>query len=282
MAVQAQLYSDYYQNNNNMGFANLPQDWVLMTGSSVFGIGDENRTLCSYEQPQDQRFLESQKIMNSSASPSSPYHNLVSSSLVSSSSYSRRNGMIGFQNLSSELERQRLEMGCFLHFQNEKLKAVLNEETRRREVILMQNYESKMKSIMDAKDDVLNTATNRTRELQNCLLMAEKEAKDWEKKAIENEAMVTDLNRKLNQARERKHEDAESVCNGGDDDDDEEEERERQKKMVCKACHVRSSCILLLPCRHLCCCRTCEGLLMFCPVCETVKNGSLEVFFGLN
>ncbi|KAL7589780.1 probable BOI-related E3 ubiquitin-protein ligase 2 [Lactuca sativa] len=278
MAVHAQCYSDLYQ-NNNMGFANLPQDWVLMTGSSVFGIGDENRASCPYEQQQDQRFLEPQKIMNSA----SDYHNLVLSS-----SNSRRNGMIGFQNLSSELERQRLEMDCFLHFQNEKLKAVLNEETRRREVIMMQGYESKMKAIMEAKEQILNTATNRTIELQNCLLMAEKEAKDWEKKAIENEAMVTDLNRKLYQARERNHEDAESVCNGGgdhdhDDEDDDDDEREtREKKMVCKVCHVRSSCILLLPCRHLCCCRGCEGLLMFCPVCETVKNGRLEVFFGLN
>ncbi|KAL4575465.1 hypothetical protein LXL04_022309 [Taraxacum kok-saghyz] len=263
MAVQAQCYSDLYQ-NNSMGFANLPQDWVLMTGSSVFGIGDENRALCSYEQQQDQRLLES---MNSA----SDYHNLVMSS-----SNSRRNGMIGFQNLSSELERQRLEMDCFLHFQNEKLKAVLNEESRRRDLIMMQGYESKMKAIMEAKDDVLNTAANRTRELQNCLLMAEKDAKDWERKAIETEAMVTDLNRKLYEARERNNEDAESVCNGGNNDDEREREREKKKKMACKVCHVRSSCVLLLPCRHLCSCRGCEGLLMFCPVCETVKNGSLE------
>ncbi|GKB28707.1 hypothetical protein Tco_0868108 [Tanacetum coccineum] len=34
-----------------------------------------------------------------------------------SSSNSRRNGTFGFQNLSSELERQGLEMDCFLHFQ---------------------------------------------------------------------------------------------------------------------------------------------------------------------
>lgn len=269
MAVQAQCYSDLYQ-NNSMGFANLPQDWVLMSGSSVFGIGDENRAYCSYEQQQDQRFLESPKIMNSA----SDYHNLVLSS-----SNSRRNPMIGFQNLSSELEKQRLEMDCFLHFQNEKLKALLHEETRRREIIMIQGYESKMKAIMEAKEQVLNTATNRTIELQNFLQMAEKEAREWEIKAVENEAMVTDLNRRLNQARERNHEDAESVCNGGGDDDD---EREREKKMACKVCHVRSSCVLLLPCRHLCCCRACEGLLMFCPVCETVKNGSLEVFFGLN
>ncbi|KAJ9553870.1 hypothetical protein OSB04_017915 [Centaurea solstitialis] len=264
MAVQAQLYSDHYQNNinnNNMG------DWVLMSGSSVFGSGGDQQQ--QQQQIQDQqRFLDnSQKMMNSN--------------LVSSSS-SRRNGIIGFQNLSSELERQRLEMDCFLHFQNEKLKAVISDEARRREVILMQNYELKMKAIMDAKEEVLNTATNRTRELQNCLLMAEKEAKDWEKKAMENEAMVTDLNRKLNQVKDRKHEeDAESVCYGNDDDDLKEIQK-KKKKMVCKVCHVRSTCVLLLPCRHLCCCRPCEGLLMFCPVCETVKNGSLEVFFGLN
>ncbi|XP_071733104.1 probable BOI-related E3 ubiquitin-protein ligase 3 [Rutidosis leptorrhynchoides] len=269
MAVQAQLYSDHYNynyQNNNMGFS---QDWHF---SSVFDFGNENKNLSSspsssYQHHQDQSFL-----MNSA----SGYHqNLVSSS------NSRRNGMIGFQNLSSELERQRLEMDCFLHFQNEKLKAVLNEETRKREMLLMQSYELKMKAIMDAKDEVLSTATSRTKELENYLLMAEKESKNWEKKAIENEAMMTDLNRKINQVIETKQGDAESVCGGGGGDDD-HEEKERQKRMVCKMCHVRSSCVLLLPCRHLCCCRFCEGLLMFCPMCETVKNGSLEVYFGLN
>lgn len=106
MAVQAQLYSDHYYLNNNMGFS---QDWVLMSNSSVFDIGNENKQLSSspssssYQHQQDQSFL-----MNSA----SGYHqNLVSSS------NSRRNGMIGLQNLSSELERQRLEMDCFLHFQ---------------------------------------------------------------------------------------------------------------------------------------------------------------------
>lgn len=140
----------------------------------------------------------------------------------------------------------------------------------------MYNYETKMKSLMEAKDEAITTATNRTTELENYLKMAEKESKNWEKKAIENEAIVTELTKKINQVKSRKHEDAESVYNVGFD----HEEKERKKRMVCKMCHVRSSCVLLLPCRHLCCCRSCEGTLMFCPVCETVKNGSLEVFFG--
>ncbi|GJW31605.1 hypothetical protein Tco_0051637 [Tanacetum coccineum] len=43
-----------------------------------------------------------------------------------SSSNSRRNGTFGFQNLSSELERQGLEMDCFLHFQ--KMTSATQEE----------------------------------------------------------------------------------------------------------------------------------------------------------
>ncbi|KAJ0847403.1 putative E3 ubiquitin-protein ligase BOI [Helianthus annuus] len=273
MAVQAQFFSDppyqnfyYNNNNNNMGFS---QDWPFMSG-----FGDHNNkpisssSLSQYQQQyqqQDQTFQDSQKIMNS-------HHNLVSSSI------SRMNG---FQGLSSELERQRLEMDYFLHFQNEKLKAVLNEETRKREMIMMHNYESKMKAILDTKEEALNTAKMRTKELQNYLSMAEKEANNWERKAMETEVMMTELHTKLKQARARSHEDAESVCGGGNDDHEEEEEQERQKRMVCKVCHVRRSCVLMLPCRHLCCCSGCEGLLMFCPVCESVKNGSLEVFFGL-
>ncbi|KAK9059889.1 hypothetical protein SSX86_020593 [Deinandra increscens subsp. villosa] len=269
MAVQAHLSSDYYQ-NNTMGLSNVNQDWVLMSGSSVFGFGGENESLCfSYEGRQDQGVLDSQKVVKFG----SDYHDAVSSS------NSRGNGMIGLQDLFSEIEKQRLEMNYFLHFQNEKLKASINEETRKREMIIMQNYESKMKAIVNAKDEALNTANHRTKNLQTYLLMAEKEAKFWEKKAIETESMMTDLNRKLKQARARTHEDAESIiCNGEDDDD----RKERQEKMVCKMCHVRSTCVLVLPCRHLCCCRHCEGLLVFCPVCETLKNGSLEVFMGVN
>ncbi|KAK1416450.1 hypothetical protein QVD17_32241 [Tagetes erecta] len=249
MAVQAQLYSDHYQNCCYNNPNNTSQDWLF--------ISDENRVLCSsssYEH-QDPRF-------------------------VNDFSSERKIGMFssyGFQNLSSELERQRLEMDCFLQFQNEKLKAVLNEETRKREIMMMQSYELKMKAIINEKDEALNTARNRATELQNYLTMAEKEAENWEKKAMETEAMVIELNTKIKQARARRHEDAESICNGDDDD-----ERQKQRMMVCKVCHVRSTCVLLLPCRHLCCCRGCEGLLMFCPVCETVKNGSLEVIFETN
>ncbi|XP_076885672.1 E3 ubiquitin-protein ligase BOI-like [Bidens hawaiensis] len=270
MAVQAQFYSDHNNNNNNinnMGCSNMPQDWCYMSNSSLFGFGDEYQ--------QDQGFLDSQKVVNFD----SGYRK------IGSASNSRGNGMIEFQNLSCELERQRLEMNCFLHLQNEKLKAVLNEETRKRELILMHNYESKMKAIFYEKDEVLNTATIRAKKLQNYVLMAEKEAKIWEKKAIESEAIMTDLNKKLIQARARTHEDAESVCNGDDHsiiNNHKNNGKERQEKMVCKMCHVRSTCVLLLPCKHLCCCTHCEGLVMFCPVCETVKNGSLEVFFGLN
>nr|GFB47623.1 hypothetical protein [Tanacetum cinerariifolium] len=92
MAVQAQFFSDHYQNYNynynNMGFSNMP----YMNGASVFEDQQQDQRIMSYED------------------------NLVSSCVVSSSN-STRNGIFGFQNLSSDLERQGLEMDCFLHFQ---------------------------------------------------------------------------------------------------------------------------------------------------------------------
>lgn len=154
---------------------------------------------------------------------------------------------------------------------------------------MLQRYESKLNDLVMQRDDDLTSATSRTMELQNCLVRAEMEAREWQKKAIENEALVLDLNKKLSQMREKVKEDyywLQSANNGAQDAEsvcdivEEENQYNDNKKLACKLCHVRSSCVLLLPCRHLCCCKSCEGLLGFCLVCGTPKNAGLEVFIG--
>ncbi|KAK2982271.1 hypothetical protein RJ640_020823 [Escallonia rubra] len=141
------------------------------------------------------------------------------------------------QSLVPELERQSMEMNLYLQFQNDRLRTVLQEETRQRAVLLLQRYESKLMSLMRKKDADLAVATKKTMELQDCLVRAEMEAQTWQKMAIHNEAQIIDLNNKLNQAKERETllsngtQDAESVCDSPNQED-------YNNKMACRMCHM--------------------------------------------
>ncbi|KAK6115186.1 hypothetical protein DH2020_007455 [Rehmannia glutinosa] len=115
------------------------------------------------------------------------------------------------QSLSSELEKQRLEMDWFLQMENKRLRRSILEEETRQKALLMRKYESRIKILMLQKDEELAFARNKTRELQDFLTRAEMEAKAWEKKATEKEAIVSDLNNRLNQVK-MKDDDAVSFC----------------------------------------------------------------------
>lgn len=45
----------------------------------------------------------------------------------------------------------------------------------------------------------------------------------------------------------------------------------------CRNCGKVESCVLLLPCRHLCLCTVCGSSLHTCPVCKSTKEASLHV-----
>ena len=49
---------------------------------------------------------------------------------------------------------------------------------------------------------------------------------------------------------------------------------------VCKGCRKRVASVVLLPCRHLCVCTECDGVLQACPLCLTMRNSSVEVFLS--
>ncbi|KAJ6882246.1 hypothetical protein NC651_028760 [Populus alba x Populus x berolinensis] len=53
-----------------------------------------------------------------------------------------------------------------------------------------------------------------------------------------------------------------------------------KKQMTCRACKINEASILLFPCRHLCLCKVCEGLIDVCPICRIAKSSSVEVFLS--
>ncbi|KAI9086930.1 hypothetical protein K1719_031091 [Acacia pycnantha] len=67
-------------------------------------------------------------------------------------------------------------------------------------------------------------------------------------------------------------------------DKEEEEEEEGKtrrtewtKSRMCRKCGREESCVLMLPCRHLCVCTVCGSSLNTCPVCRSFKTGSVHV-----
>lgn len=46
---------------------------------------------------------------------------------------------------------------------------------------------------------------------------------------------------------------------------------------LCRNCGKEESCVLILPCRHLCLCTVCGSTVYTCPICKSSKNASVHV-----
>ena len=153
---------------------------------------------------------------------------------------------------------------------------------------LINSLELKSLNLIRQKEEDLAKAKKKSKELEECLKKAEMESQAWQRVAKENEAKVVSLTNTLEQVRERmalvsnQAEDTESCCGPCERREEQELEIMQTKGniMACKSCNSRRSCVLFLPCRHLCCCYFCEALLDYCPVCKSAKEGCMEVFLA--
>uniref|UniRef100_A0A2P2JCM1 RING-type domain-containing protein n=2 Tax=Rhizophora mucronata TaxID=61149 RepID=A0A2P2JCM1_RHIMU len=53
--------------------------------------------------------------------------------------------------------------------------------------------------------------------------------------------------------------------------------RRRRRRRLCRNCGREESCVLLLPCRHLCLCTACGSSLRACPICKSTMDDSFHV-----
>lgn len=244
MAIQAQLFSE------NLGFA-LGNSQDLSVES---GCGFDNLCFASSQQQQHQQLIQLDQFQNPK--------NLQS--------------MAFSQSVSAHIERQRLEFEQFVNLQNERLRIAMQEERRQQMAVLMKKYEWKTELLFKQKEEEIARGAKRNTELQNFLKRIEIENQTWQRVAKENEAMITSLNSRIQRLRETAHlcenaaEDAESCCQNVEEND------KIEKKMVCRCCNSRNSCVVMLPCRHLCSCKDCEVFLDSCPVCNMAKKATIE------
>ncbi|KAK8530022.1 hypothetical protein V6N13_102906 [Hibiscus sabdariffa] len=195
--------------------------------------------------------------------------------------------------MASQDEKQRNEIDQFIKSQNERLRLLLQEQRKQHVAVMVRKLESKATVLLGQKDEELAKARSRTMELQNLVNKLEMENQAWQRVVRENEAKVVSLNNTLEQLQQQQQQqqnqagccfnngvgDAESCC-------EETEEQgnkgfvETTTMMVCKCCNSRGSCVLFIPCRHLCSCKDCAAFLDCCPVCSTVKKASIEALIS--
>ncbi|XP_043708889.1 probable BOI-related E3 ubiquitin-protein ligase 3 [Telopea speciosissima] len=281
MAVQAQQYPE------NLGFPLFGlQEWMDSCGGGG-GVGFNDL----FFNPQQQEQMQQLQNLNIQRNHNLGFEN---SPVVSSSSNGTLVSMAFSESLAAQIDKQALEIDRFILLQNERLRSALHEQRKQQMAILLKKMESKALSLLRRKDEDIARAAKRTMELEECLRRIEMENQAWQKVAKENEAMVVALNNTLEQVKENAccfpsagAEDAESCCDVSPEHNREEkgreearynEEQEPMRKMACKVCNSRRSCVLFLPCRHLCSCKSCEAFLDSCPVCNSLKNASMEVF----
>ncbi|KAK2966826.1 hypothetical protein RJ640_026507 [Escallonia rubra] len=284
MAIQAQLYSE------NLGFplgggGGGSEDWME---NACGGFNDFSFNL----QQQQQQLLQKQQHYNHHQQLQNPIQSNQSFCFENNALLPRKNNsnlqpMAFSESIANQVQKQRQEIDRFLNIQNERLRLALQEQRKQQTAALLKKMEAKAEIMLRQKDEEMAKAVNRAMELEEFLRKMEIESQTWQRVAKENEEMVMSLNNTIEQLRESAcfsttgPEDAESCCDNGGDETGEgnrgqEIEEHRTRKMMCKNCNSRNSCVVFLPCRHLCSCKACEAFLDSCPVCGMVKKAGIE------
>ncbi|GAB2268216.1 hypothetical protein Dimus_003194 [Dionaea muscipula] len=225
------------------------------------------------------------------------------STSISNCSHQSSSMWLFSQSLAAEIDIQTREVDMFLKVQNERLRYAVQQQMG----VLLGRLELRAMTMVRDKEQDLAKVRMKTKELEECLRSAETEIEAWQRTAKENEAMVIGLNSMLQQVKHNypssidingaaaAAEYAQSVCEydssspaplnsnncssrkRGKGVADEGGKRRKSGMGWCRGCHYWGACMVFLPCRHLCSCKSCEGFLQLCPVCHSVKQAIIEV-----
>ncbi|KAE8713782.1 hypothetical protein F3Y22_tig00110206pilonHSYRG00479 [Hibiscus syriacus] len=198
-----------------------------------------------------------------------------------------------FDDLGTQIQRQREELDQFLQAQGEELRRVLVEKRQRNYRALLGAAEESVERRLREKEAEVEKAKRRNAELEARAAQVRVETQVWQAKAMAQEATSVSLQAQLQKAimsggaavthdgkrgndglncaggMQRQAEDAESAYVDPD--------RVVLTGPACKACGTCVASVVVLPCGHLCLCTECDRVAEACPLCLTVRNSSVEV-----
>lgn len=176
------------------------------------------------------------------------------------------------------------------------MKLELEERRRGNSRRIIQAVEAAIVKRLRAKDEEINKIAKLNCALEDKVKSLYIENQIWRDLAQSNEATANALRSNLEQIlsnvqNEQFHRadanaavddaDAESCCGSNYEDQEMDNcggfREGMSTNRLCRNCGKVESCVLLLPCRHLCLCTVCGSSLHTCPVCKSTKNASVHV-----
>ncbi|XP_039032986.1 probable BOI-related E3 ubiquitin-protein ligase 3 isoform X1 [Hibiscus syriacus] len=210
--------------------------------------------------------------------------------LMASSGDSTLLSLIG-DDIDNELQRQDAEIDRFLKVQGDRLRQSFLEKVQVNQLQTISLVEEIVFKKLREKEAEVENINKKNMELEERMEQLTMEAGSWQQRARYNENMITALKFNLQQvfaqSRDSKEgcgdsevDDTASCCNGRAIDFHLlcKENSNKKELMTCKACALNEARMLLLPCWHLCLCKSCESKLSFCPICQSSKFIGMEVF----
>ncbi|XP_020249949.1 probable BOI-related E3 ubiquitin-protein ligase 3 isoform X2 [Asparagus officinalis] len=192
-------------------------------------------------------------------------------------------------NLRNEIERQKEEFDHYIRVQEEQFAKGVKELKQRHITQFLTTIDKGINRKLHEKQQEIDNINRKNRDLADRIKQAATDAQNWQYRARYNESMVHALQNNLRQAlaAQGAADHGREGCGDNSEVDDAASSYEpntgqqmQQKSRIgdCRVCKRKEVCMLLLPCRHLCLCRECDGIVGACPVCLAVKTASVEVY----
>lgn len=206
------------------------------------------------------------------------------------------------EDISLQIQQQQLEIDQFVAHHTEKVRRDIEERRKRNSNRLIAAVEEGISKRLRAKEEEIVKIAKLNWALEEKVKSLCVENQIWRELAQTNEATANALRTNLKQVLEQVvHDDfrhrstAACVDDAGDAQSCCESNNEERRTLIehdnnmnddcsssnnnrlCKKCGVEESCVLLLPCRHLCLCTVCASSVNTCPVCKSTKNISVHV-----
>ncbi|XP_077244171.1 SBP (S-ribonuclease binding protein) family protein isoform X2 [Tasmannia lanceolata] len=202
------------------------------------------------------------------------------------------------ENLRAEIDRQKEEFDHYIRVQEEHIAKGIREMRQRHMTSFVSAIEKGVGRKLLEKEVEIENMNRKNRDLVERIKQVAMEAQSWHYRARYNESVVNVLKNNLKQAIAQGADQGKEGC--GDSEVEEVASSYDpniipgfpgkqsvlgnggglKEQMSCRSCKNKEVSMLLLPCRHLCLCMDCEGFIDICPVCQSMKTASVQVYMS--